>query len=81
MPDVTVYIGQGDCDDKSLLVASLLLSIGHPSRFIAVGPESGVYDHVYVQTKIGNNWFGVETTENVIFGWEPDYVSYLIRNI
>lgn len=62
----------GDCDDKSLLAAALLLSIGHPVKFVAVGFSGpGVYEHVYVETKIGDTWRGVETTEQVPFGWKP----------
>lgn len=41
---------QGDCDDMSLLVATLLLSIGHNPYFRAVRYESssGNYNHIYV---------------------------------
>lgn len=70
-PDVTLKIGYGDCDDKSTLVASLLESIGHPTRFVAVGFNSGNLSHVFVETKIGNKWMGVETTEPVECGWVP----------
>jgi transglutaminase-like putative cysteine protease len=62
-PDMTLKLRTGDCDDKSILIASLLLSIGHPCRFVVVGPEKNVYSHVYVETKIGNKWLPVETTE------------------
>lgn len=55
---------QGDCDDKSILAASLLEAIGHPTRFVAVGfNKNGTYSHVFTQTKIGNNWVTLETTE------------------
>lgn len=59
---------QGDCDDKSMLVASLLESVGHKTRFIAVGPQKGKFSHVFVQTKIGPRWWNVETTEPWPFG-------------
>lgn len=41
---------QGDCDDMSLLVATLLLSIGHQPFYRAVRYESasGNYNHIYV---------------------------------
>ncbi len=54
---------QGDCDDKSTLAASLLESIGHPTRFIAVGFTPYRYSHVYLETKIGKRWVPLETTE------------------
>lgn len=41
---------QGDCDDMSLLIATLLLSIGHTPRFRAVRYKKGYdyYNHIYV---------------------------------
>jgi transglutaminase-like putative cysteine protease len=65
----------GDCDDKSVLLASLLLAIGHPARFVAVGfrnPNS--CEHVFVETRADNRggaWIGLETTEPVPPGWSP----------
>ena len=71
-PDKTLEFGAGDCDDKSVLLAALLESIGHPTRFVAIGFEPGLYSHVYVETKIGASWIPLETTENVEVGWQPD---------
>lgn len=78
-----LYSGQGDCDDKSLLAATLLESVGHPAMFVAIGSQpGGEFDHVYVETKIGGNWVGVETTENVPLGWKPENVfSRMVRHI
>lgn len=41
---------QGDCDDMALLVATLLLSIGHQPLFRAVRYEQplGNFNHIYV---------------------------------
>lgn len=41
---------QGDCDDMSLLTATLLLSIGHQPSFRAVrySQSMGNYNHIYV---------------------------------
>ncbi len=70
-PDKTLELAAGDCDDKAILLASMLESLGHPSRFVAIGFEPGTYSHVYVETKIGANWIPLETTEPVEAGWEP----------
>lgn len=70
-PDKTLEFGQGDCDDKSTLLAALLESIGHPSRFVAIGFAPDTYQHVYAETKIGDKWVSLETTEPVEMGWEP----------
>lgn len=41
---------QGDCDDMTLLIGTLLLSIGHQPYFRCVRyfPGSGPYQHIYV---------------------------------
>lgn len=64
-PDRTLEAGQGDCDDKSTLLAALLESIGHPTRFVAVavGPRPQ-FCHVYVETQVGPGWIPLETTES-----------------
>lgn len=78
-PVNTIKIGSGDCDDKSILVASLLESIGHPTRFIACGFLPDTFSHVFVQTKIGTKWIGVETTEKWPLGrFPPNIVNKLI---
>lgn len=75
-PEKTLEIGQGDCDDKSVLVAALLESVGHPTRFVAIAlKHPDEFEHVFVETKIGANWVGVETTEPVELGWQPKGVK------
>lgn len=73
-PEKTLELGQGDCDDKSILTASLLESIGHPTRFVAVGFHPAGFNHVYVETKIGTKWIAVETTEPWSLGKSPKNV-------
>ena len=71
-PPVTMEVEAGDCDDKSTLLASLLESVGHPSRFVAVGYKApGAYSHVYVESKIGENWVSLDPTADKPFGWSP----------
>ena len=65
-PVVTIQTGQGDCDDQSVLLAALLESIGHPTRFVAIRQNSfGPFVHVYTETKIGGRWYPLETTEEM----------------
>lgn len=61
-PVQTLKIRQGDCDDHSTLAAALLESLGHPTRFIAVGFQPNAFSHVFVQTKIGPKWITLECT-------------------
>lgn len=71
-PDATVFSGQGDCDDKSLLVATLLESVGYATRFVAVGMnQPGAYEHVFTEVKLGTRWIALDTTEPVEMGWSP----------
>lgn len=82
--DAVLRIGSGDCDDKSILLASLLESIGHPTRFVAVGFQPGKFSHVFVQTRVGRNpgkWLSLETTEPVRVGWQPaNVVSRIVKH-
>jgi transglutaminase-like putative cysteine protease len=81
-PDQTLARGVGDCDDKSLLASALLESIGHPTRFVAIGKTPGNFVHVLVETRVANRWIPVETTEPVELGWYPAGYPYrLVRNV
>ena len=70
-PEKVLEYGQGDCDDKSALLAAMLESLGHPSRFVAVGINGGPFSHVYVETKIGAHWIPLETIIPKPMGWKP----------
>ena len=72
-PRQIVLQAAGDCDDKSLLLATLLESINHPTRFVAVG-YGAAPSHVLVETRFGPRWVSLETTENVPASWYPDRV-------
>ena len=67
--------GQSDCDGQAVLLASLLESIGHPTRFVAISLSPGEWQHVYAQTVYGRsgrpNWVTLDTTEPRPMGWEP----------
>ena len=84
-PARLMEIGAGDCDDKATLLAALLESINHPTRFVAIGLTGGTLEHVYVETKIGDDWIPLETTEPVAAGalpFAPDEVKnrYVVHN-
>lgn len=78
----TLADAQGDCDDKAVLLSALLGSIGHPSRFIAVGFKPGSLSHVIPQTPIGKKWIWLETTEAVNMGWKPPGITTaMVQNV
>lgn len=68
-PIATLNMGSGDCDDKVVLLCSLLNAIGHETRMIAMREDrNGPYCHVYAETKLGTRWIPMETTEPWEFG-------------
>lgn len=77
-PERTLENKSGDCDDKSTLTAALLESIGHPTRLVAIGLHNNPFSHVYPETRIGNKWITVETTEPVPLGWKPAHITSAI---
>jgi len=70
----------GDCDDKAVLLASMLAAIGHPTRFVAVGFKPEHYSHVFVDTRFGAGWLSLDATEPHAMGWRPpNIVSIMTR--
>jgi len=74
-PEQTLNLGQGDCDDKSTLLAAMLASLGHKARFEAVGFQPGRYSHVFVSAKLRDKWVPLETTLPVPMGWAPPRIA------
>lgn len=66
--DWVLQIGAGDCDDKAILLAALLLSLGHQPRFIAVAMTPDLFRHVWVQDLLNDTWVDLEPTESLPFG-------------
>lgn len=74
----------GDCDDKAVLLASMLESIGARCRFIAVAFSPGQWVHVWVQVNIRGRWVDLEPTEPCAYGKRvPDKpgASYLYEEV
>lgn len=70
-PQITLQLQQGDCDDKSTLLAALLESIGHKTRFKAIGFSPGKFSHVFVQVLLGGEWVSLDPTMDHPIGWQP----------
>ncbi len=70
----TVALGYGDCDDFSVLLATLCECAGHPCCFVALGfSQAGDYSHVVTAASgAGENcWISMDATEAQPFGWFP----------
>jgi len=77
-PDRTLQLGYGDCDDQVVLLGSLLESIGYPTKIVLTGyGDPGIFEHVYLQTLIQNQWVDMDPTEQIPLGFAPpDPVAY-----
>jgi transglutaminase-like putative cysteine protease len=82
-PTRTLQLEVGDCDDHSILLSALLESIGHPTRFVAVGFSPGNFSHVLTETRLGGRWIPLETTvPGAHIGWYPPGVrARMVQNI
>jgi len=74
-PEVTLHLGSGDCDDKSVLANALLEALGNRTRFAAVGFRPGVLTHVMPEVRIGAHWVPLEVTEHARPGWQPEGIA------
>ena len=64
-PDVTIDTSAGDCDDMSILLASVLCtsqlqSVGYPCRFKIVGFNNEQVSHVFLETFIDGSWVALD---------------------
>src|SRR6266571_6606852 len=78
-PERTLQFKAGDCDDKTVLLASMLEALGFKTRLHAVGFQPGVLSHVYPEVKLGNIWVPLETTEPWEPGREPQAVANMVE--
>jgi Transglutaminase-like superfamily len=71
-PEEVAFNSQaGDCDDKCMLEAALLGSIGITSRFITIGVTPDRMSHVYLQAKPKDTWISLDPImRNKPAGWE-----------
>ena len=82
-PDKTLALGHGDCDDMAVLLATMLESVGHPTRFFAAGFFGEPISHVWTETLIGNRWFAMDPTESELdFGQRPTGIGeHIVWNV
>ena len=71
-PDVILQLKAGDCDDVSILLAALLQSLGHRTRFkVIASMDPGTFNHVYTQVFHNGKWLSLDPTVSVSTpGWE-----------
>ena len=71
IPEKTLELGAGDCDDKVTLLAALLEAIGFETRYVALAWQPGRFAHVILEAWSGGDWVALDPTESVGVGWRP----------
>jgi len=69
-PQITLAVRYGDCDDQTVLLASMLESVGIATRFVVAGYRDQNYEHVYLQAWLGE-WVNMDATEPHGMGFAP----------
>ncbi len=79
--EYTLAMRAGDCDDQSILLASLYETIGQPTQLVAIGFKHNQYSHVFVEVQPGaaGPWYGAETIIDKPFGWTPPGVVSTLK--
>jgi transglutaminase-like putative cysteine protease len=73
----TIEAGYGDCDDKVILLCSLLGVIGYRTRFVVCGFKPNHFSHVYLEVHTRRGWLGLDPTpENAPYGWQQKAAPY-----
>lgn len=78
-PKATLEVRAGDCDDMAVLLATLLESVGKPTRFVALAFDGGPFSHVITETHLGSGWIPLDpTVARATVGWRPTGASAAI---
>lgn len=71
LPRITLARRAGDCDDQTVLLASMLEAVGIPTRFVMGAYNSEQFEHVYLQCFVAGEWIDCDATEREPFGYAP----------
>ncbi len=73
-PSRTLELKIGDCDDLTILLGSLLQSVGYPVILRVVGLNGGAYQHIYILAGIppegATEWRPLDASRPEGPGWE-----------
>jgi hypothetical protein len=85
-PVRTIQFGGGDCDDYSIVLASMLQAIGYPVRLRVIKTHAAQdWNHIYIQVGIPpgdpQKWMDLDGSENRPAGWAPpDSMIHKVRD-
>lgn len=72
-PDVTLRLLAGDCDDQSVLLAALAMSVGLAVRWRVIGESPQNFSHIYLEILADGRWCPADTTLKNRFGQAPPH--------
>ncbi len=72
-----IRLGIGDCDDHTVLICSLLKTIGCDCRIVTVATDSsGEFSHVYPEAQVNGRWISLDAARrNPAFGKSPEHYT------
>ena len=74
----------GDCDDMTILLGSLVKSVGHPVRLVLTGPNArrpDLFSHIYLEAQCQGDWIPLDATMPFAMGWSPRAPVRLVLSI
>jgi hypothetical protein len=74
----------GDCDDMTILLGSLVKSVGHPVRLVLTGPNPrrpDLFSHIYLEAQCQGDWIPLDATMPFAMGWSPRAPVRLVLSI
>lgn len=61
-PEITIKLAAGDCDDHTVLLGALAMSVGIPVRFHVLGFHRDDFKHIYPELQVDGQWVPADTT-------------------
>lgn len=71
IPEATLQLRAGDCDDMVILLGALLRSVGLQVALVVGGYAKDQYSHVWLRVMVNGRWVPMDPTEPHPMGWEP----------
>jgi hypothetical protein len=75
-PCQTLLLASGDCDDKCVLLAALVASLGYLPRFVVQSQDRQFFDHVYLEVERSGQWVALDPTADGQSGLELASVGW-----
>jgi hypothetical protein len=75
-PCQTLLLASGDCDDKCVLLAALVASLGFLPRFVVQSQDGQFFDHVYIEVERSGQWIALDPTADGQSGLELASVGW-----